>query len=345
MQWRDDITCVGKYAADKVGLLSGRIEVTSACYQHCKLCDSWRDHQSGKVCGSWALADIQELVAQALAFPHFQFLGLTGGDPQAWPELNSFLEWVIAIKHQLRKRQFVLQIDTSLQKQPAMGIWRGAVDRVRVSLDAIDPKIYRLMRGNGSPEAVLEHMAQFDGVDWSTITTICEENLCEVPAILSRLEKMVSKGLRFRKAMFLAAIDHRKSRQDDKFWKVWHNFEQIKTSIPTSFVGESVREVRAFCKSADAKDVRCWVPNMSFYAKANGAFYPCCLIGGEAVQTREEFCMGNFKDHHSLRRIWDEYEPPRMYLAKSACRGLCQFKQANLNYAAEKAAQTIITMP
>lgn len=345
MQWRDDITSCGKYAAEKIGLLSGRIEVTSACYQHCKLCDSWRDHQSGKVCGSWKLDDIKELISQALTFTNFQFLGLTGGDPQAWPELNSFLQWISWAKSQLRGRQFLLQIDTALQRQPYMGLWRGAVDRVRVSLDAIDPTIYRTMRGNGSPEAVLEYMAQFDGVDWSTITTICEDNLCEVPVILERLEKLVAKGLRFRKAMFLAAIDHRKSKQDEKFWRTWRCYEKIKTTIPTSFIGESVKEVREFCKSAEAKEVRCWVPNISFYAKANGDFYPCCLVGGEAVRTIEDFCLGNFKAHHSLRRIWEDYTASLLYMAKPICREICQFKQANLNYAAEKAAKNILTMP
>lgn len=341
MKLRDDITCYGKMAALKTGLVCGRVEVTSDCFQQCRLCDSWRSDQPK---GVWQLKDIQRLFREALAFPDFQHLTLTGGDPQAWPYLDQFLTWASDYAKNIH-RTCCIQINTALLKSPKI-IWSRTVDKVWVSLDAINPNLYKKMRGCSSVEEVLENIMVFNcfpRIQVSTMTTVSPDNLGEIPRILETLAEMKMQGLNLHKAMFLAAIDHRKGAQNTKFWEKWIEYSKTIWDIPVSFAVDDVFSTREFCQFGEASKVRCWVPNITFYAKANGDFYPCCLVGGEAVRTQREYRIGNFHTSN-LETLWKYYEP-FYYYRTNVCQNFCQFKQLNLNIAGELASQTRLAMP
>ena len=142
--------------------------------------------------------------------------------------------------------------------------------------------------------------------------------------------------------MFLAAIDQRKGNQTDQFWDLWEHYSTLDWGIPTTF-DVSIKEVRDYCSSPEAPLVRCWTPKVSYYAKANGDFYPCCLIGGEAVRTFENFRMA--KAGTPLQDVYDNYVPGHYYCPGSPCRGLCQYKQLNINLAGEIASNSVLSMP
>jgi hypothetical protein len=176
------------------------------------------------------------------------------------------------------------------------------------------------------------------------MTTVCEENIDQIPKILGELGVMRLQGLKLHKAMFLAAIDHRKSEQDSTFWHKWREFARTDWGVPTSFVSDSVDKTRRWCKSPEARKIRCWTPLLTYYFKANLDLYPCCLVGGEAVRTQQAFKIGNFVDK-SLRPLWQEQEAQHHYHKGSPCIEFCQYKQACLNIAGEAGAAAQLAMP
>jgi MoaA/NifB/PqqE/SkfB family radical SAM enzyme len=341
---REDIWVYGRSAVDRSGLACGRMELTSACFQRCLCCDSWRYHVDGSVRAEWSLGNVQQLLEEALSFRTFRHMTFTGGDPQAWPHLTALLEWLEGPRLQ---RDFTIQLSTALARDADWEAWRKQIDQLWISLDTIDPSAYRLMRGDSQnqPRTILARLAQLKHPRYSTVTTVRPETIDEIPKIIDSLIDLARNGAPPRSAIFLAAIDHRQGLQDAAFWETWKRYEETAWGVPTSFASGSIRWTREWCQSAEAEHTRCWVPLSSFYAKANGDFYPCCITGGEAVRIHPEFKLGHFPTQ-SLRTLWSRYRPAFLYgRADSPCRSICQFKQAQFNLAAETAAATRLTMP
>jgi hypothetical protein len=86
---------------------------------------------------------------------------------------------------------------------------------------------------------------------------------------------------------------------------------------------------------------------MSFHAKANGDWYPCCLVGGEALATQKSFCLGNVHvEGYDLELLRKRYVPLAHYAnSESICSKICQYKQLQVNIAAEHAEQLTLAMP
>jgi len=350
MEIRSDIQQYAKLALLRTGYVSGQVEVSSKCFQHCRACESWRDDLSGVVRGMWELPTLQALCVELMRTHPFEHLTLTGGDPQAWPYLDAFLNWWAG---ETTYSRFKLQINTALTQDPDPAQWQ-IFDDVCVSLDAVQPEIYAKIRGDKQtdPHEVLRRMKHLGHRGLATRTTVMPENLGHCYAILDALE-VLHRQTPIRKAVFMAGIGPRVGR-DDGFWSRYRELakDAKSWSVPTSFA-DDVWETRQFCESDAAKSVPCYAGNISFHAKANGDWYPCCLAGGEAITTYPQLRIGNYFQEvaHSpamsaARRLLDRYRPHCHYgKADMPCSEICQYKQLQVNLAAHAASTSTLSMP
>lgn len=345
MHVRDDLKYYAKMAVNKSGPVAGQVEVTSECYQHCRGCDSWREDLTGITKGVMPLATMQKLCIElACSYKTFEHLSLTGGDPQAWPYLSEFLRWFKASQF-----KFSLQLNTALARPIAeeeCALWREVVRDVRISLDGIKPETYQFIRGDKTqPMDIVMRMVQLAHPRMSTNTTVFERNLPELEEIVTTLATYVPN---LRKAMFLAVIGKRGQRTE-KFWADFKETERKlayvlgKLPFELSFTNESVTGVREFLETPEAQEIPCYAGNITFHIKPNGDYYPCCLVGGEALPTVKTYRVGNINEQ-TVGGIIGAYETPLHY-KNAYCRETCQYKQCALNVAAHAAAKNILAMP
>ena len=93
------------------------------------------------------------------------------------------------------------------------------------------------------------------------------------------------------------------------------------------------------------------VGQISFHMKANGEYYPCCLVGGEVLKTYPSMTDGNYFDGYSITEIWERgrcarplaYAPENQSVVP--CCEICQYKQWSLNKAVHEASQKRLAMP
>jgi len=323
--------------------------LTSRCFQQCRGCDSWRDDKSGRIVGCLDYSRLLDLL-QELYYLKVEHITLTGGDPQAYPDFDRLLRWW---GHQKSKHEGWpdLQINTALTRpvsQPPVD-WHDAIDEVRVSFDAVDEKLYGRIRGDKFvvPADILQQLVVLNHPNMTTMTVLYQENITEVIPILKAL---VRSRVRLRKAIFLAGIGDR-SPKEDRYWVEYENLDtRLGKAFPNGLpfetsLDESVSWVRGYLSTGGGEGIRCWSGAMAPHIKANGDVYPCCLVGGEALQTYTDMVIGNINDE-SAEIIMRRYEPPHDYAdPDKPCKAICQYKQLQLNIAGEMAARTKLSMP
>ena len=337
---RNDILIYGKMAQRQLGYIAGQIEVTSACFQDCKYCKS---RTTGKYHGHFRLQHLENFVDELCTeFPMFEHLTLTGGDPQAWPDLDEFLDWW-NIPQVLDRVN--LQISTALARninQPAL--WRTAIKDLRVSIDADSDDLYQEMRGDkkNTCNTILARLVVLKHPNLAIITTAYPENINELLPLIFSLDNLYRKGLPLRKIIVMVGIG---VELNEEFWSSWRHTKQwamYNLQVPTSFA-DDILDLRTQCNSAAVDNVHCWASKLGFHIKPNGDVYPCCLVGGEALGIQKEFLMGNiFKQ--DIIDIYNSYTPTK-YAMKPICREICQFKQFQINQAGEYASQIKLAIP
>lgn len=371
---REDLMGYGKVAAEGRGYVAGQIEVTSRCFQSCTGCDSWREDVAGVQRGEWDIAELQRVVAQLVEEqPHvrFEHLTLTGGDPQAWKPLRTFLEWWRWARRERAGDWPTLGLNTALTQdldEAENDLWRDAVDDLRISLDGVDEGHYNAIRGtrvpSGSttatgapkykkgvattPKDVLRRMCWLRHPGLTTNTTVFNQNVSHVPAILSRLDQLRTQGvLKIRKAHFLAVIGDR-GLLADQFWANWAQVREHAAglALPSNF-SENPAEVRAWLMTPAAREVKCYAGGITFHVKANGDVYPCCLVGGEALKTQPDFVLGNVRGlRDTMPEVQARYRARCDYAdPNKPCREICQWKQLQINLAGHRMAANTLAMP
>ena len=342
MKIRDDILMYAKIAQQDLGYVAGQIEVTSKCFQHCKYCSSWRDKNYNQ---EMSFKQMIDFVSHHLfKFPAFEHLTLTGGDPQAWRPLDCFLGWW---QNERYPDDIDLQISTALArniKNPKL--WRNVIKDLRVSIDASSAEMYQKIRGDNENTAntVLARLVVLEHPTLAIITTMYPDNIKELTALLWSLDNLYQKGLKIRKVIVMAGIG---VELNDEFWEEWDKtmlwaLESLK--VPTSF-GDSIIETREICNTLGIQTVQCWASKLGFHIKPNGDVYPCCLIGGEAIKVKKEFCIGNIFELN-LFDIYKRHQALSYYATQpKICRKICQFKQLQINLAGELANETKLAIP
>jgi len=262
--------------------------------------------------------------------PNFEHLTLTGGDPQAWEHFDKLLD--------LTGLDFDMQVSTALMKRPTSN-WRRAFADVRVSLDAITPAMYQSIRGVvRNPVEVLEWLAELDHPRTSIITTLSEVNAVEFVGLVEAVQAYLPD---VRRHMVLPVLGDGVDRRSEPWWQ----------RLVRTYRGD--RKMTFGDEPAYWKGDRCWTRRISCHVKANGDVYPCCLVGGEAIETQQQMRLSgglsSWKSDVAFDRWWkglhDGGAPPQCYEDNDVCRKVCQYKQARLNHLAEAAQATRLAMP
>jgi len=337
---RPDMMFYAKLAQRKVGYVAGQMELTSTCGQKCAACDSWRAHKKGEITGTFSYEKINDIFQQLNKIPTFEHLSMTGGDPQHWedPTCNANLDTILTWLAPTAK--FSLQVNTALIVEPNIPLWQKSLSRIRVSLDGVNQATYRIMRGDDrDPREILDRMDRLAHPGLATNTCVTDYNIDEVPQIIEALNKLKNPP---RKAMFLAVMDF---KIGDKFWEKYARLKDIPSHhVETSFQ-EDVQGVREFVVSPEAADIPCYVGGITFHLKCNGDMYPCCLVGGEAIKTREEMKIGSVHEN-TIEQIQRSYRLfPHYKSCNSPCQKVCQWKQLQINRLAHAASKVKLTMP
>lgn len=347
---RRDLLLYGKQMVNPVGFVSGQMELTSKCEQRCVSCQSWLDHNSGVQRGEWLFQHAKNFFFSLAYFfeTKFEHLTLTGGDPQSWPHLHQLIEY-----YQAEGYPFKLRVNTALPEEVVRpDLWRSALSEVRLSLDAVDPEYYRAMRGvHTDPNDILVRAMELDHPCLSTLTCVSQRNIDHIPKIVERLEWLREKGrLNLRKAIFIPIRDMNDRAlvqlqlRPEEYQEKWKRLQDEYEYLDWTSFGEQVPEGSL----SQHKGVTCWVSRITFHVKHNGDLYTCCLMGGEALQTRKEFKVGNVLEE-SVAMIWDRAarNPPKNVYddPDSPCSRICLFKQSSMNLIAEEASRTSLSMP
>lgn len=359
---RDDLKYYAKSFTRVGSWIAGQIEVTSLCDQQCRMCESWRDHQSGKQRGMIELGQMIDLCDQLTMYRSFEHLSLTGGDPQAWPHLQSFLKTYLTRRSRYK---FSLQLNTALVRELnefEEELWLDAVRDLRVSLDGVNPRTYQLMRGDRTdPAKVLDRVFRLAHPRTAFNVTITSFNVKEMVDIAERilmLKKHMCKENRngdVRKLMIMKAMGPRdaENMSAEEFNATWNEqkgeiFHRcINHELEISF-DENHEMVLAWLQDTPAaRHLPCWVGTTTFHIKSNGDMYPCCLVGGEAIETVDHMKVGNIHEQKlvDIGLQLSRLGPMRPYQPGSVCSAVCRWKQASANLLAERSHHMTMAMP
>ncbi len=346
---RPDVFALGCCAAlAPTVYVAGQLELTSECFQHCKGCESWRDHLSGKMRAEWGFDQVIELFSALNEMPSFRHLSLTGGDPQAWPSLNALLN---------HERNFKLQLNTALCGDPDWSQWRNCIDELRVSLDALTSEVYRNVRGKlgqiTTPDEVLDRMWKLDHPNLAINITVYNENISDVFSLLRVLDTWPAHCI--RKINVMRGIGARGfDSGDEKQWKeICSLARSLDVATNLDFEIENPKQVRDYLSDESLesfKHVRCFAGCVSFHIKANGDLYPCCLVGGEALRIHQSLMRADNLRSGSVLKTFDKLarttRPVSHYLFPgNACLEICQWKQFAVNCVGELASNQKYAMP
>ncbi len=328
-------------------LVAGQLELTSECFQKCRLCDSWREDQASR--SHWKLEEVKRLLSDLAQYPSFQVLTLTGGDPQHWPYLQALLTWLPDFQKNIAGlgSNLIVRMNTALTQDCDLEVWSQALDRVRVSLDAWTPATYKLMRGDDTrPADVCVRIQSLieAGVTVDTQTTVSKENVHEVAAITQGLQEFF--GNRLRKANFMLALGPRGTHTEETLRTFV--LQRAAATAALDLINHGLRLSTSFIEnplwaeqqrmSSEMHNVPCSVRRGAFHLKANGDWFGCCLTGGEALPTQQHHCYGNYHQTklESLHRYGPDGLPSGVgeYYGDEACRSVCQWKQLSINLAA-----------
>lgn len=341
MEMRQDLIYYGKLASRKLGLVAGQLELTSKCYQQCPMCSSWKDDASGTQHGVMPFYMVSRIMTELETIPTFEHLSFTGGDPQRYPHLSQLLN-----VYGPGSLPYKLQINTALTQDVHphdSRKWREVFHDVRVSLDSHIVEKYQKIRGDHrtTPQEVISRMKEIGHERYQINTVVLPNTINDISAFIDYIEGSAIPGL--RKVSFLPIIGKGSFDWED-YRIVANSWKRHSLPFQLSF-GDSVPDTRDWTNSESARSVPCYAGNISFHIKSNGDYYPCCLVGGEAIDTSSKFAVGNVFNS-SLTILWMRYKPACHYANPDApCRDICQFKQANINLIGWNADHVKLAMP
>jgi MoaA/NifB/PqqE/SkfB family radical SAM enzyme len=256
-------------------------------------------------------------------------VGLTGGDPLAHPDIAIILEYLYDL-------DIVYGVVTAgympkdLTKLLAKAKW------VRVSLDAVDGKIYSKARGGiATAERVISSLAMMAnaGCNLQFGITVNKLNAHHLPQILTKI-KVMKEAFGNISEVMVRAVCH-------------HSDAMRATSIPD--VDDQVAELKAFDISCDIELTRdpllpiehCYATMYQLYPAADGNVYPCCMTAADSEVTphcRPLFNYENLLSYkepiHALmaaRLAWIQVQPDKL---PAICKQDCPTRLNVMNFCA-----------
>ncbi len=190
-----------------------RISVMDRCNFRCPYCmPEDKYHKDFRFLQSHERLSFDEInrLARLFAGLGVRKLRITGGEPLLRPELPE----LIGDLHQVDGIDDVaLTTNGILLGQQAAALKAAGLDRVTVSLDALDPEVFaRMSGGRGSPDKVLDSIdeAREAGLVPIKINTVVKRGVNDHAAVLELLDRFRGTGVivRFIEYMDVGTINH-----------------------------------------------------------------------------------------------------------------------------------------
>lgn len=306
---------IEKFGAERVvklarhhcsGMLpSLHLSVTDHCFNRCPMCGHWKRKELHQ-------ADLPRLIRfLQLAKDHLRLetVGLTGGDPMAHPELDVLLRWLIRndVRFGIVTAGYVPEEKSTAQLQRAK--W------VRVSLDAVDEKIYSKTRGGhitfSQVEDSLIRMMKA-GVNVQFGITINEINSLHLPDIL---RKIWTWKLNYRSIseVMVRAVCHHSDRLKAQQLPDSQEIEELASQLKDIGVSCDIELTRETLMPIE----RCYATVYQLYPAADGYVYPCCMTAADSEAEPHcdplfhisEINTDNLHRLAQLRSLWSTIPP------------------------------------
>lgn len=251
-------------------LPSLHLSVTDHCFNQCPMCGHWKRKELHDAMLDPLIRFLQ------LAKDHLKLetVGLTGGDPMAHPYLVYLLQWLVLndVRFGIVTAGYVPEDKSLSQLQQAK--W------VRISLDAVDEKIYSKTRGGKITFKMVENSIikmMTAGVNVQFGITINEINSLHLPAILEKILEWKRDYKNISEVMVRA---------------VCHHSERLKASQLPSLASINLlaRDLTISGVSCDIELTReellpishCYATAYQLYPAADGFVYPCCMTAADS---------------------------------------------------------------
>ena len=238
--------------------------ITNRCYCRCSMCNMWKSKPKIDLKKDTILKAIENGNTKTVVF--------MGGEPMSYEPFDDFLNLLTQIK--------LMQVDIGIitSGTPPKRFTLKVMDHIintcrwiRFSLDASNPKTYKLQRGVDAFNSVVEEIKYFrNKIDMRINFTIWRDNVDDVLNMNS-----------FAKSLGVPI----------KFWKA--NFY----TLPPEKEIEFIKELDWFeFKKSPAKN--CWIPHLVCQIDEKGDVYGCCHVYDPMRERHTEFIQGNiYKDN------------------------------------------------
>lgn len=229
--------------------ISMQVALTDSCFNRCIGCGHPQREQKMIGVDDWLLF--------LEALPHYpESVCYSGGDPMAYPDFNKVMAW-----HIETGVEFGCTITGYIPPFISLKLLSKAA-WVRVSLDAIDPLMYSLVRGRTSLSKVLigiDSMLEA-GVHVALGITLHPDNEGQLPKILE-----------WAKGQGITDIDSRYAYpQSNPLWKD---------------VDLETRGIQPF--------KHCSAALYQLYIDSDGSVFPCSVTAGDTRSAAEGYALGN----------------------------------------------------
>lgn len=189
-----------------------RISVIDRCNFRCPYCmPEDQFHQAYRFLDKqeWLSFDEIERLVRVFIGLGVQKIRLTGGEPLLRPGLEGLIERLVCIKG---IKDLALTTNGSLLAEQAMALKKAGLKRLTVSLDAIDPKVFKVLSGaKGSVDKVLAgiEQARYAGFDRLKINAVIQRGVNDhVYMDLVRFARKEGYTLRFIEYMDVGNQNH-----------------------------------------------------------------------------------------------------------------------------------------
>lgn len=270
--------------------ISVQVALTDRCFNRCVMCD----HPSRQP----RTITPEDWLNFLRRVPAIESVCYSGGDPMAYHAFNDVMDYHID-KH----IPFGATITGYVPKyidiaRLAKAAW------IRVSLDAVTPSVYEVVRGHTPIEKVLRSIdAMLDAhVNVCLGITVHPQNESDLPYVLA-----------YAKAKGITDID-------------------VRPVYPDSSV-ESVDGLERYVQPFN----RCHAALYQLYIDADGAVYPCCITAGDTRGVAQGYSLGNISDDWAV--VWKavtEYSRLSIDDLPEICRTCCVQRLSEINYVCDR---------
>jgi len=270
--------------------ISMQVALTDSCFNRCIMCDHPSRPQKRIEVRDW-LAFMYELQNEGLAPESVCY---SGGDPMAYRDFNDVMSW-----HVTNKVAFGATITGFIPPFIDVDLLARA-QWVRVSLDAVTPDIYKVVRGHTPVEKVL------DGID---VMMEAGTNVCLGITVHAQNERDLPNVLAYAAAKGITDIDTRHVYPDS-----------------AAYAPDWSRDIMPFNN--------CHAALYQLYIDSDGSVYPCCITAGDTRGAPTAAALGNMLTE-PWRQVWDrviDYTKIAVADLPDICRTCCVQRLSEINY-------------